>query len=417
MTERAGHESDFGGGLFRPLTLVILMVVGLFAFGAYITMSGFVDEMKKSDNGRSHAMSKSPNGFAGIIQLMRSQDAKVYTLRNDLPYRQEALTIYTLPSANVAGGIEKIDFDFPTLIVLPKWNTNSALSKKKVYRTNAYLVKDIENVMLDVDEDLFVSREAGTRKVTIRPDNISTTRTYLDRTRLKYTIPNVTSLQTIESENLIPLLTAGNGIILGRLEGRDTYILSDPDLMNNNGIQSFATAELSLDMIDMTRFADDEVYFDLVIHGLATRSNLVKTALTPPFLSATLCMIALGLLISWRAFTRFGAPQPTKRVFALGKEALAENSADLIKMTKRQVNMAMPYSAYMLASAADRLSMPPNTPENELVRRFDKHSKTQRTTLQFSEILSSIRASETTMDLEQNAQNYQIWTKEITRGH
>lgn len=417
MTDRIGHDSDFGGGLFRPLTLIILLVVGLFAFGAYISLSGFVDEMKKSDNGRSHAMSKSPNGFAGIVQLMRSQDTQVYTLRNDIPYRQEALTIYTLPSTNVAGGIEKIDFDVPTLIVLPKWNTFSALSKKQVYRGDAYSVKDIENAIIDVDEDLFVSREVGTRKVTIRPDDVSKTRTYLDRTRLKYTIPDVTSLQTMESESLIPLLTAGNGIILGRLESTDTYILSDPDLMNNNGIKSFATAELSLDMIDMTRFSDDEVYFDLVLHGLATRSNLVKTALTPPFLSATLCLIALGILISWRAFTRFGAPQPTQRVYALGKEALAENSADLIKMTKRQVNMAMPYSAYMLSSTADRLSMPPNTAEEELVRRFDKHSETQRTTLKFSEILNSVRSSKTTLDLETYAQNYQIWTKEITRGH
>ena len=417
MSENAAQESDFGGGLFRPLTLIILMVVGIFAFGAYVTLSGFVDEMKKSDNGRAHAMSKSPNGFAAIVQLMRSQDTQVNVLRNDLPYRQEALTIYTLPTTNVAGGIEKIDFDYPTLVVLPKWNAVSMYGKKKVYRGNAFSVKDIESLMIDVDEDLFVSREVGTRKVTIRPDSVKKTRTYLDRTKLKYTIPDVTSIQTLESENLIPLLTAGNGIILGRLEGTDTYILSDPDLMNNNGVKSLATAELSLDMIDMTRFSDDPVYFDLVIHGLSTRSNLVKTALTPPFLSATLCVIALGLLISWRAFTRFGAPKPTRRVFALGKEALAENSADLIKMTKRQVNMAIPYSAYVLASTAERLSMPPNTPEEELVRRFDKHSQTQRTTLKFSEILDAIRSSQTTIDLETHAQNYQTWTKEITRGH
>lgn len=417
MSDSVSQSSDFGGGLFRPLTLIILLAVGVFAFGAYITLSGFVDEMKNTDNGRAHAMSKSPNGFAAIVQLMRSQDIDVSALRSDLPYRQEALTIYTLPSTNVAGAIDDIDFDYPTLVVLPKWNSHSALSKKKVYRGNAFSVKDIEKLMIEVDEDLFVSREVGTRKVTIRPDDVAVTRTYLKRVKTKYTVPNVTGLQTLESENLIPLLTAGNGIILGRLEGKDTYILSDPDLMNNNGAQSLATAQLALDMINMTRFSDDPVYFDLVIHGLATRSNLIKTALTPPFLSATLCLIALGILISWRAFTRFGAPQPSQRVFALGKEALAENSADLIKMTKRQVNMAMPYSAYVLSNAAERLSMPPNTPEEELVNRFDKHSQTQQTTHNFSKILEAIRSSKTTQDLETNAQNYQTWMKEITRGH
>lgn len=417
MNAQSMEETGFGGGLFKPLTLAILLGVGLFAFAAYFTLSGFVDELKRSDNGGAHALSKSANGFAGIVELLRSQDVMVTPLRNDIPLRKEALTIYTLPSTNVAGGIEKINLDNPTLFVLPKWNSYSLLKQKEIARGTPFPEDDIEEAVIDIDEDLIVSREAGARKVTIRPDDLSTTRAYLSRAQTQYSVPEVSRVQTMQSNNLQPLLVAGNGIILGRLTGTDIYILSDPDLLNNNGIQSLETSRLAMDMIDMTRFADDPVYIDLVLHGLATRSNLIKTALTPPFLSATLCLFGLGILLAWRAFSRFGAAVPTGRVFALGKEALAENSADLVQMTKRQINMAAPYSAYILSSTAQRLSVPPNMPETHLLALFDRHSAAHGTSHLFSDIIGRVRSAKTADELEISAKHYQIWTKEIARGH
>jgi len=63
---------------FRPLTVLLLCIIGLMSFGAYISLSGFQGDLEKRDyTARSHALSKSPNGFAGIYRLMRTENETV----------------------------------------------------------------------------------------------------------------------------------------------------------------------------------------------------------------------------------------------------------------------------------------------------------------------------------------------------
>ena len=71
-----------------------------------------------------------------------------------------------------------------------------------------------------------------------------------------------------------------------------------------------------------------------------------------PCLGATLCLAAAALLMALQALTRFGAPRQAGRAIALGKRALADNSAALIRLARREARMAPRYLDLTRASVA-----------------------------------------------------------------
>ena len=74
--------------------------------------------------------------------------------------------------------------------------------------------------------------------------------------------------------------------------------------------------------------------------------------LEPPYLSATLCAVAAALLMGFHALARFGQPRRRGRAFALGARALVDNSADLVRMAKKEHELAPAYAALTQALVA-----------------------------------------------------------------
>ena len=91
--------------------------------------------------------------------------------------------------------------------------------------------------------------------------------------------------------------------------------------------------------------ADGPVIFDVSLNGYRLEHNPLQLMFTPPFLAVTVCAgrgdgagrtaVVLPL--------RVGAPR--LRAFALGKEALTDNSAQLIRLAGREGHMASRYAA------------------------------------------------------------------------
>ena len=101
----------------------------------------------------------------------------------------------------------------------------------------------------------------------------------------------------------------------------------------------------------------DYLIFDLHIHGYGKTRNLVKMLLTPPFLAATLCLLAAGALVGWQAFTRFGDAVSEERDYALGKYTLADNGARFIKIAGKETGMAEGYQDLLRRRAAKDFHM------------------------------------------------------------
>jgi hypothetical protein len=129
---------------------------------------------------------------------------------------------------------------------------------------------------------------------------------------------------------------------MARLENR--YILADPDLISNQALKSVQGASLAVEIVAAVRPASGGVVFDTTLNGIARSRSLLKLAFEPPFLAATLCALAAALMMGAHAAVRFGAARREARALALGKSALADNQAALIRMARREHRMAEAYA-------------------------------------------------------------------------
>jgi hypothetical protein len=146
----------------------------------------------------------------------------------------------------------------------------------------------------------------------------------------------------------------GRAILSESADGR-LFVLSDPDLLNTQGLKDLSTARAGVALVQMLRKGDGPIVFDVTLNGFKRSRNLLKLAFQPPFLGATLCLAAAALLMALQALTRFGAPRRAGRAIALGKQALADNSAGLIRLARREPRMAGRYLDLTRAAVAKAL--------------------------------------------------------------
>ena len=126
--------------------------------------------------------------------------------------------------------------------------------------------------------------------------------------------------------------------------GHEVAVLADPDLMNTHGLKDEATAALALTAIQKLRWGPGPVSFDVTLNGFRRSRDILRSLFAPPFLGATLCAVVAAFLIGFHAFSRFGAVARPAPGFALGKAALVDNTAQLIRIMGREPRMAERYA-------------------------------------------------------------------------
>lgn len=67
--------------VFSTRVAVILFLVGVFSFSAFITLSTFAPDFTDGNDGQAHALSKSAIGYAGAVKLLKSQGTQVQVSR------------------------------------------------------------------------------------------------------------------------------------------------------------------------------------------------------------------------------------------------------------------------------------------------------------------------------------------------
>src|SRR5690606_37342754 len=130
------------------------------------------------------------------------------------------------------------------------------------------------------------------------------------------------------------------------------YVLSEPDLLNTQGLKSLAGAQTAVGVLDALRAARTPIVFDLTLHGFQRTRNLGRLLLEPPLLGMTLVLAALAAFAGWQAAVRFGPARQTRRVVALGKRALADNTAAFVRMARREHHMGPPYALLIRGAVA-----------------------------------------------------------------
>jgi hypothetical protein len=97
---------------------------------------------------------------------------------------------------------------------------------------------------------------------------------------------------------------------------------------------------------------DGGLRFDVTLNGFSRGQNAGRVMLEPPWLAATLCGVAAAVLMGLHSLGRFGPTLARGRAIALGKRALVDNSAGLVRMARREAELAPAYAALTKAQVA-----------------------------------------------------------------
>lgn len=355
---------DGDGRLFSPKVVLGMILAGVFGFSALVVLSTYAPDLQSGDNGRAHALSKSAIGYGGMVRLLRGLGEPVLVSRRDLSREPPALIIFT-PEIGVSRDAyaKAAQLSSRTLVVLPKWRAGPD-------PRNRGWVGGLEPIGSAGQAGLLkavglpkaktaIAKGAAPLRLAGAPGSLAEG-VVLDAGPIK-------NLQSLSGPGLAPVLVDGQGrIILARRMPTETYFLADPDLLNTMGLKDLRTARggarilrlLRDDAAEGSAFGQDAgrtIVFDVTLNGFSRSRSVLKLAFEPPFLGATLCLVAAALLMGLHAAARFRAVRRGERALALGKDALIDNSAGLIRMARREPAMAPRYAELQRAAAIKAL--------------------------------------------------------------
>lgn len=398
---------------FAVRTVFILVVGGALLLLASILMSGFGDELARAVGDAPAADRKDGAGYHAFKRLV---DAVQPPERDDKDTLDNPAILILTPTETTrpediktivdrrialasatTGGEDFVEREghplmrFPTLIILPKWQTEAIpLGGGKVRRTGVVNLNRFEKLVPtqiewhhEDREDVGVSADYP----EIRP----------------FAVPD-RPLYAVKGETVEPLIGARDGAaVLGQVGSSDTFVLVDPDLVNNRAMADERNAKAALAMLRaIDPEHDGRAVFDRSLHYTRGDRNLVKLLFLPPFLGVTLALIAAAVLAGIAAVGHFGPPVADARGVALGKRALIDNIVALTRLARRTASAGERYADTMLEVTSRRL-LAGETPSPDRLDRIHPG---------YSDIDRRLRAARTEGEALAAAQDLHAWKKE-----
>lgn len=356
---RSGALALVGGGF-------VLFVAMLWLIGAGSDFGG------TRGSTQAHAAANGLNGYAGLVRLVEAQGYEAQRSRSSAGLETDGLLVIA-PAAytdaeDIAGILKARSALGPTLVILPKWLAMAPTdrlpeeARSKFKRGWVMLGAPIASGW----PEKLPQPYRFDHKLTGGEDGGAPAR-WQGMGRAG-TLPTPAMLYAEPAASHDVLITGADGRTLafrtaprsGGAGGQPVIFLADPDLANNYGLADPARAAAAIALVDALAgdSGTDIVTFDMTLNGFGASENLLTLAFRPPFLAATLSLIAALLIVGWRAFQRFGPPAASAGPdIAFGKRQLIANGAGLIVRAQRFGLLGAPYAALSARRIAEKLGL------------------------------------------------------------
>jgi hypothetical protein len=387
MSAQGEAASRRPGELFSPRTLLAIIAIGTAAFVGMIYLEMFGTDDPDFEIGPS-TYSSSALGHKALMETLRRIDVPVVVsrFRSAEKTGRGSLLVLAEPdgsdtSEELVGGLGDL---WHGLLVLPKWDGNRDRSKPRwVDAMGLVPLDDVELVLKQAKTDGLVKRLKGTFTVEV-PDFGGTI--------------ELTDPQIMIGAAVRPIVSLQGGVLIGEadLGVGQQWVLSDPDLISNHGIDQGDNAVVAVSIIEALRPAGGAVIFDETIHGLELRPNLLRAAFELPFGIVSLSgAVAIALAI-WAGLMRFGRPEPGQRALQPGKVTLIRTTADLLRQGSRKGTVELVLTRYLKAQIADlvaRLNGPRGLDENRQIAWLDDLAVARRLRSRLQPLAAAIEAT------------------------
>ncbi|MEP9400859.1 hypothetical protein [Sphingomonas sp. VNH70] len=399
---------------FSVRAVLVLVVGGALLLLGAILMSGFGDDMARAVGDAPAADRRDGAGFHAFQRLVAAVQGDtaeanaidtpaILILTPTETTRPEAVKAIVdrrvALAESMAGGdddeweaADGTPLRYPTLIILPKWQVEPIpLGGGRVRRTGVANVLRIlplvpASVAWHGEQIGDTGPVRGAAYPPLRP----------------FAMPD-RGVNAIKGDGVFPLIGARDGAaVLGRIGTGDTFVLADPDTVNNRAMADIRNARAGLAMLRaIDPEHDGRAVFDRTLHYTAGDRNLVKLLFLPPFLGVTLALIAAAVLAGIAAACRFGPPRREAAVLPPGKRALIDNIVALTRLAGRTRRAGPAYADTMLEAIGRSLSIGKAGPE-----RLD------RVHPGYSDIDRRLRTATTEGEALAAAQALHAWKKE-----
>lgn len=389
---------------FSARTAILLVIAGIVGFAAFLLLSAYAPDIRSGRDGRAHGLSTSAVGFRGVYALLEDTGADVQFVRDPALLDNTGLTILTLEPGSNAERIDALLYNGwgSMLIVLPKWGTlpvDGESDRVQWYQSGiggsvTSLLSDITAITVSTS-----NTPAGSRLHSGMLNDV------------EFLTPD--NLQTISGPDLMPLMETGKDeFVLAQITDTQLFILSDPDLLNNQILADPERARAALRLLAELNESDGPYWFELVANGFGGSRNLLTLAFEPPFLALTLCLLAAALLAGVQAMYRFGPAIRQQRAIAFGKRALVDNSAELLRLARREHLSSERYVAMTREAAVSAIGNPRNLSGEALDHWLDGLGPS--TMPRFTALALAAERAHNRQDIRDAARALYDWRKAVT---
>jgi hypothetical protein len=405
MSDTAKESS--GGRVFSPIVAFAMVGVGALSLLFYLLFSAYAPDYSGEGDTRTNAVSRSAVGFAGLAELLRLQGIPVLLSRglDEEEFERTSLVVLTPGPDQTVDEIFAVTYLEPALIILPKWLAAPDPLRSGWVRNVGLIPADrLGERLLGTDTPASISQAIGVAPVQLRMGFDGT----------EASPAPIESLQTMSSSAWTGYVTDQQGrTVLARLEGSETYVLAEPDLMNTHGLKDIATARVAMAIIQAIRDGDGPVVFDLTLAGYRRSPNPLRLAFEPPMLGATVCALLAALLMGLHAAVRFGSPVEAARSLALGKRALADNFAALIAMAGREHRIVPRYAAAIRRRVARIVGVTTDMRDEELNVLLGRLRRRNDTAQPIESLLAEAGRTEDAGDALRVARKLYRWRRDM----
>jgi hypothetical protein len=397
------------GQVFNPRLVFGLVAAGVLAFICLMLLIAYGGALNQGRDGRAHALSVSAIGYKGLVDLVGNFHA-TRVLRSAEGHDGVDMMVISIepqmqPEA-LARMLERRE-NKTTLIILPKWLTIPENGHPGWVRGIAPGFGEMAARILGRKARVRIAADPA------RGARIAEGAGVLDG----LTMPIPDSPQVIDGDDVTPLVSLpGGGALVAQIGDQPHFVVADPDLLNNHGLKDPAAARAALALIDgLNTNANSGVDFDVTLNGLDNQGgpSLLRLAFEPPFLVMTLALFIAAVLAGLHGAIRFGQARAERRAIALGKSALVENSAGLIKLAGREPRLGGAYAELVRQDAARIAAVPAWVQGEALDAYLDKLSRSDRPS--FSDLARRLAAARDRHELVAAARALFSWKKDIIR--
>ena len=372
--------------LFSKKILIVVISLGLVTFLLGLVLTAFVGDIFGEVSADHTTYSRSLVGHHALAELLRRTGIAVVVSRRsgragdrpDFP----VLLLEPVPCMDARGSgrersLEKIlsqADEAGASVVL-------ALPKRKVHpsRHPGWISVEslLDNPLEGIPPDVIDAESAGEEGPIRRPTSLRGIRggpPGIEASAVDLEDPQVLDPGLVQQ----PLLWSESGVLIGRLPPRNNqgqvYVISDPDLFNNRGLDRGNHAVIIHDFIANTLGAEG-VVIDESLHGFTSGSSLAARALSFPMVLIVIHGLLAAGLLAWSASQRFGKALAPPPELPPGKTLLLENTGKLLLSAGDHGAALRRYQQVTMAAAAERFYLPEGTSKRDLMAQMESLSK------------------------------------------